>query len=194
MADPTDADGTLQKQDLLLKMLNMTTSDNDNMALVAIRKANNLLKTEGWTWQKLLEGKITIVEDPFKDPSPFGAKVATPTHPFTFTPSPPPPPKPAQSASKKSFGMDTPFSLGFRTQISTRGNNYANSCYCCGDHVDVQSGYIFKPSDFTANASSKWECICNTCNKKVNDFISRTKAPRTGKVAGAPISVNLNSL
>lgn len=79
-------------------------------------------------------------------------------------------------------------------EISTKGNNYANSCYQCGDHVDVQSGWIFRPSDFNGRAPNKWEVVCDTCNKKINAPIMNSKAPKTGKVAGAPSHVNLNSL
>lgn len=61
----------LPKQDLLIKILGMTTSENDNQALVAIRKANALLRDNGWDWEKLIQGKIRIIEDPFKSvPSP----------------------------------------------------------------------------------------------------------------------------
>lgn len=55
----------LPKHELLLKLLKMTTSSNDAEALVAVRKANQLLATAGWTWDKLLAGKITVVGDPF---------------------------------------------------------------------------------------------------------------------------------
>lgn len=61
------SDDKLPKQDLLLKILNMTTSDNDNMSLVSIRKANALLAEAGWSWEKLLAGKIVVVADPFSN-------------------------------------------------------------------------------------------------------------------------------
>jgi hypothetical protein len=56
----------LPKQELLIKLMGMTTADNDGEALNALRKANALLRNAGWDWRKLIEGKITVVEDPFK--------------------------------------------------------------------------------------------------------------------------------
>ncbi len=53
------------KHELLLKLLKMTASNNDAEALVAIRKANALLASAAWDWDKLLSGKITVVGDPF---------------------------------------------------------------------------------------------------------------------------------
>lgn len=64
---------TIPKQELLTKLLMLTTSNNDAEALQAVRKANALLKASGWDWQQLINGKITIVEDPFKG-------LATPTN------------------------------------------------------------------------------------------------------------------
>ena len=65
------SDNELPKQVLLIKLMGMTTSSNDAEALVALRKANELLKSAGWDWQKLIEGKIKVIEDPF-------SKIATP--------------------------------------------------------------------------------------------------------------------
>lgn len=49
---------------LLKKMMNQTTSDNDNEALVALRAANRILaKTEGLTWDRVLS-KVVQVEVP----------------------------------------------------------------------------------------------------------------------------------
>lgn len=51
--------------DLLIKLLKMTTSSHDGEALVACRKANEILKKFGGDWDALLRGKVTIIEDPF---------------------------------------------------------------------------------------------------------------------------------
>lgn len=75
------SDSPLPKEQLLLKILKMTTSDNDGQALVAIRKANALLDAAGWTWDKLIEGKIKIVESPFKN-------MPTPSKPVRAEPPP----------------------------------------------------------------------------------------------------------
>ena len=103
------ADETLPREALLLKCLKMTTSDNDNQALVAIRKANDILASAGWDWDKLIEGKIKVVENPFsKISDPFGGFAQTrdrapPVPPGATTgrwssggPSAPPRPNPPQ--------------------------------------------------------------------------------------------------
>jgi hypothetical protein len=91
----------LPKQDLLLKMLNMTTHENDNQALVAIRKANALLESAGWTWDKLLSGKITVVADPFSNlqrPEDRPRYAGGSSGGSNYTPPPPPPPQPVRAA------------------------------------------------------------------------------------------------
>lgn len=51
----------------LVKLLGMTGSANDAEALAFMRAANAQLVKLGWTWEKLLMQKVTIVEDPFQD-------------------------------------------------------------------------------------------------------------------------------
>lgn len=91
----------LPKQLLLAKLLGMTDSASDNEALSAIRQANRLLKSAGWTWEQLIREKIKIVENPFAGlgdplsdrPAEGGFKTATPPS-APPTPKPPPQPKP----------------------------------------------------------------------------------------------------
>lgn len=45
----------------LVKLLMMTTSDKDGEALVAVRKANKLLRQLGVNWQELLA--LPLIED-----------------------------------------------------------------------------------------------------------------------------------
>jgi len=45
-------------KDRMIKLLMMTTSENDNEALVAIRKANGVLAEMDITWEGYLEGKL----------------------------------------------------------------------------------------------------------------------------------------
>lgn len=52
---------------LLIKLLRMTASSNDGEALIAMRKANELLAKFGGDWDTLLRGKVTIIADPFGD-------------------------------------------------------------------------------------------------------------------------------
>jgi len=58
----------LPKEELLLKLLRLTTSMQDGEALAAIRKANDLLRNSKWDWDMLIRAKIKVVnlEDPFK--------------------------------------------------------------------------------------------------------------------------------
>lgn len=89
------SDENLPKEALLLKCLNMTTSDNDNIALVSIRKCNDILAAAGWTWEKLLAGKIKVVENPFKNtPNPFADNNLD----TGYRRTPTPPPNPATQA------------------------------------------------------------------------------------------------
>lgn len=64
--------------ELLIKMLKMSRSDNDNQALVAIRKANAALDRVGEDWDTLIRGKITIIEDPFTSVAAPKSKHQTP--------------------------------------------------------------------------------------------------------------------
>jgi hypothetical protein len=57
----------LPKQELLIKLLALTASDSEGEALSAMRKANSLLATAGWTWERLIRGKITVLADPFNN-------------------------------------------------------------------------------------------------------------------------------
>ena len=56
--------------DLLIKMMGMTQSDNDNQALVALRKANSFVSKIDGGWDSLLRGKVTVIADPFAATTP----------------------------------------------------------------------------------------------------------------------------
>lgn len=185
-------DPVLPKEELLRKMLNMTTSDNDGQALVAIRKANELLAAAGWSWDKLLAGKIKIIESPFKDmPNPSKAKQveepASPwsrgASPFNPTPAPSPPPRPfmrPRPGCEWKFDpvindwVNTPISPAQRPPQPARGlgltrtNMYANHCYCCGDYVPNSDGFIMKPRDFNRLAPDRWHIVCKPCDTRMD--------------------------
>src|SRR5260370_31922069 len=74
------------KQDPLLKPPGMTTSASDNEALMAIRRANELLARAGWTWEMLLKNKIKIIENAFNG-------ISNPRSKNFDPPKPPPPPR-----------------------------------------------------------------------------------------------------
>lgn len=181
----------LPKEELLRKMLNMTTSDNDGQALVAIRKANALLSAAGWSWDKLLAGKIKIVESPFKNvPNP-----SKPTPVYSEPQAKPAPYTPAKPAQPAGVGLKWEYNsfnnswdrvidpsaaaqrqrealnaAAAAQQQQRRGlrlnrtNMYANHCYCCGDYVNNQDGFIMKPKDFNPRAPDKWAIVCTPCN------------------------------
>lgn len=92
----------LNKLDLFIKIIRMTETDNDGQTLVAIRKANSMLKAEGWDWDRLLRGKVKVIADPF-------AKVSQPApqaRAATYTKPAPPPPPPWQAPPKPTYAPD----------------------------------------------------------------------------------------
>lgn len=93
--------------DMLIKLLGMTSVDNDNQSLLATRKANQLVREAFGDWESLLRGKITIIADPFtvpppaktpdrpKPPPPMAPRPAA--APIYKSPPPPPPPPPPRN-------------------------------------------------------------------------------------------------
>jgi hypothetical protein len=174
----------LPKQELLIKLLKMTTSHADGEALNAMRRANALLSGAGWDWEKLVRGKIIIVEDPFaKIETPHSSNKAPPrasappppAQPYRAAPQAPPrqqtpPPRPAPAAPKQPF--------------STKSNNYAQFCYCCGTWTVGQDGFIFNPSKHNNSAPDKWMVVCAPCNTS-RPPVMRSAAPRF-KTKAAP--------
>jgi len=185
-----DLDSKLPKQDLLLKILRMTTSDNDNVALNAVRRANEFLSKNGWDWDKLINAKIRIAADPFSNlqtpqsyngsghraaPTPPPRPAARPPQPPPRPQAPPAPPKPA-------------------APISNRDNAYAGWCYCCGDPVGVRAGWIFDPSTKNRSANSKWQILCHTCNTTSHPNIGSSAAVRRKTHANVTGAANLGNI
>ena len=50
----------------LIKLLETTASTNDHEALVAIRKANALIKRQGWDWTRLFAERETVFLAPLQ--------------------------------------------------------------------------------------------------------------------------------
>jgi len=152
------SDTELPKQELLLKLLKMTTSDNDPEALSALRKANTLLKSAGWDWDMLIHSKIRIIEDPFKNlGTPPGGRTNGTSAPAyaapASTPYSPPgstPPRPATTKTTWPLGINP--------------NRFAGWCYCCGQEVVANAGVIFKPYQYHSHAVDDWKVACITCN------------------------------
>lgn len=86
------------KLDLLIKIMKMTAAE-EAVALVALRKANALLKAEDWDWEKLLRGKVKVFADPFG---------AAPTPPPVNRAPPPPPPTPPRQPPPRPYAPPPP--------------------------------------------------------------------------------------
>jgi len=180
----------LPKQDLILKLLRMTTSTNDGEALVAIRKVNSTMASFGWDWDKLIAGKIKVVADPFGkqvqngNPNPYESRTGRRA-------PPPPPPPPAPRARPRPTPPPPPPPQRARIN-STKTNNYAGWCYCCGDAVPRMSGQVFDPHDFTGAARSKWQIVCNPCNQSPIPNIGPSAYPRQRPLGN--VTPNLNQI
>lgn len=125
----------LPRQELLIKLLGMTGSSSDGEALVAIRKANALLQTAGWTWERLIHGKIRVIADPFvnlKTPESrqtVPASMSTPQNhnsrpTMTARPVPPtyqPRPQPAAAPPPRQHWQSTQFTPQRGTKFSKTG-------------------------------------------------------------------------
>jgi hypothetical protein len=190
----------LPKQELLLKLLKMTTSSHDGEALAAVRRANSLLSSAGWDWDRLLAGKIVVVADPFSSiptPDQYAKPTTSPQAPKPpRAPQPPPrqPPTPPPPHPQARTQPPPPKAARPNARpISTMPNKYPNGCWCCGDTVDAGLGFAFKPADvnihLTPNpqSTSKWQVICCNCNTfNSPSMIPPHAARRTRKPAAIP--------
>lgn len=147
-------DTELPKQELLIKLLRMTTSDNDPEALAALRKANALLVSAGWDWERLIHSKIRIIEDPFKNLGTPSAPARAANGSGFARPQPQPQSAPVTPPKRTT----TTWPLGIQP------NRFANFCYCCGVEVLTNVGVIFKPIMHNARGSSEWKVACLPCN------------------------------
>jgi hypothetical protein len=179
----------LPKQDMLRKLLKMTASPNDGEALVAVRKANELLRSAGWDWDKLLDGKIRIAADPF-------ANLGNPHNPAAATqqapppppprPAPPPPPRPPQPPPpppppRQPAPPPRPFEPWSHRSTNGQSNIYPGNCYCCGVAMDAKDGKLFVPTDFNKHASVGKKPICLKCDADRHAFIDNRPAAKKGK-------------
>lgn len=151
----------LPKLDLLIKMMKMTGAE-DNIALVAIRKANEMLKHEGWDWERLLQGKVKIIADPFNTVAapPETRTAPPPTAPTwkPFTPPPPPSwnPTPRQPRpTPRPRATPPPSGPTARTNV----NRFAGLCTKCSNAVDVGAGFVVKQP-----GTQTWKLECTPCN------------------------------
>jgi hypothetical protein len=148
----TDNTDKLPKQELLIKLLRMTESDNDAESLTALRKVNAFMKSAGWDWERLINSKIRIVEDPFKN---LGQPQSGPSKGPIPTQAPRPAaaaPQPAQPTTKKAW------------PLGIQPNRFSGWCYCCGLEVLANAGVIFRPNQFHSLAPADWRVACTLCN------------------------------
>lgn len=168
----------LQKHQLLVKLLKMTTSAVDAEALVAMRKANQVLADAGWDWDRLMAGKITVVGDPFAglgDPTPKverdkDQKRQRYAQAYGAT----------KAAHTQTYAAPALKTLPIASQMP---NKFEGHCYCCGRLVAVHGGFIFKPSEFHSRAPDKWAVVCTTDNTNRNTSVGPQAATRQGKGA-----------
>jgi hypothetical protein len=142
----------LPKEQLLLKLLKMTTSPNDGEALTAIRKVNTMLTDNGWDWDKFVAGKIKVVDNPFKNLGTPERKVGGYAQPPQ--PAAPSPPRVAPMQGRYVQGLGP--------------NKFSDHCYCCGIEVIAHAGAFFNPQDYNLNAKpanprSRYAVVCASC-------------------------------
>src|SRR5215831_13293446 len=180
-----ETESKIPKQDLLTKLLKMTSSSNDGEALTAIRKANDLMKSVGWDWDKLMAGKIKVAADPFanlQQPHNPGAGMAPPRAakpaPRPTAPQPQPRPQPQPAPPRQPPPPPKPFEPFSHQTTNGQTNNFPGNCYCCGYSVSAKAGKLFTPSTFNAAAPSGKKVICDACDTNKHSFIDRRPAPQ----------------
>lgn len=122
----------------LVKLLRMTTSSQDGEALNAIRMVNAMLREENIDWDHLVGPNAAT-------------RVTSETH---FRPR-----TTAGFAPMKEAPVLTP--------LGEQPNKFPGYCYCCGKHVIVGDGVIFKPIRYCPIAPSNWVIACDDCNHTV---------------------------
>lgn len=207
------AENTSTNFKLLVKLLGMTTSANENEATIAMRRANDVASKFGG-WEKLLLDRVTIIEDPFEKierpdantgRNSHGSTPSAPTRPqdFSFsgfatqpqqpaspaTPTPPPGYKPWNSPPPPPPPKPKQHSR-YSVNLAVRTNKYSGNCFCCGVFVDGGKGGIFKPRDHNTAATDDWKITCNQCSR----IGSSTVPARPAKKRRASTSDILNGL
>jgi hypothetical protein len=146
---------------LLIKCMGMTSSDNDNQILVAIRKANDILARNGVTWDDVLRSKIkiTTIADPFssinipKSKARPAERAPAPPAPAPRSSPPPRPPKPSNYGSGSYWSpiygrwIDVPDPTP-QPQRS-QPNRFPGTCTLCGNIVGVGDGFAIQNAGST---------------------------------------------
>ena len=158
------------KLDTLIKVLLMTTSDNNSESLAAIRRANVMLRNANTDWEKLLRGKVTVVADPFADIPAPSASVTTHTNSRPTVPSRPQPaydvgtpyvyPQAPAYTRTKSPPQTPPYSPQAARKNNT--NNFVGNCFNCDTYTPAGYGAL-------RDINSKIHVFCEDCNFKISN-------------------------
>lgn len=185
MTTPPDLDG--QPLELLIKLMKMTQAE-DNIALVAIKKANGQLLKMGTDWEALLRGKVKIIADPFANIN-IPASHMNPNNNQDYTPKPrppirpeappkpqpyqappayqPPPPRKPRSPGQPSRPLADP-GPNNGTLERTIVNKHDGTCWQC--HNKVLAGHGLAKLWRRSDGKEKWVSEHTTCPKTVRKF------------------------
>lgn len=176
MATPPDLDNA--PLELLIKVMKMTSAE-DNIALVAIRKANAHLAKMGTDWEAVLRGKVKIIADPFASINIPQAHV-NPNRNQAYSPPPPakpqaphPPnynPAPAPQAPRRSRPAAAPLADPGPNNGSlerTIVNKHDGTCINCKNKVLAGEGFAeqWKRSDGKTKWTTKHSGPCPSARK-----------------------------
>jgi hypothetical protein len=173
MATTPDLDG--QPLELLIKIMKMTTAE-DNIALAAVRKANNQLFKMGTDWEAVLRGKVRIIADPFANIN-IPQSHMNPNRNQDYTPAPPrrpaapPPPQPRPQPAPRPSPLRQALAEpgpGNGTEEKRIVNKHDGTCYKCSNKVLAGHGFavLWKRSDGKTKWVSEHSGPCPTATRK----------------------------
>jgi len=151
-----------QNLDLLVKLLSLTTSNNDGEALSAMRMANRQLEKFKLTWPEFVKARITVAADPFAIPVPRPAQHEAPRtaapppvtpsmhRAYTSAPTPPPPPRPAAPPPAPPPPSEYTYAAG------TKPNKFATLCCSCSRKLAPGDGLLWR----IHNQKQRWDTRC----------------------------------
>lgn len=157
--------------ELLIRMMGQTGSDNDNVVLVAIKKANEQVRKLAGSWDELLRGHFTIAADPFEGlttinldrpgdisfSDPQWRRGVAPAPPPPQRPAPPPPPPPPRPAAAPQPGPSSSASgpMGNGSGKARTYNRFRAVCFKCGHTCDPGQGYLDSKT-----ITGQWKVAC----------------------------------
>lgn len=187
-----------QPLELLIKLMKMTSAE-DNIALVAIRKANSQLLKMGTDWEAILRGRVKIIADPFASIN-IPASAMNPNRNQDYTPPPPrrPAPRPAPPKAPPPPDPDPGHSYMFRQQqtpsynprprpqpLAEPGpgngteekrivNKHDGTCYKCSNRVLAGEGFavLWKRSDGKTKWVSEHNGPCPSTTRRVKPVVT----------------------